>query len=444
VSKLGIRRRLLLVVVTTVAIALVAMIVGFNVLLGQSLSHNADSLVRARASAELGLLRQVDGRIVLGEAPEDAGPDTDVWIFSRGKALEAPRASPQVSAAARLLAGGPARAVDIHSADFRLYAEPVVVDGRRLGTIVAGVSLAPYEETRRTALLASLGLGVGVLLLVAIAARWLLASSLRPVARMTRQAAAWSEHDLDQRFALGEPGDELTELASTLDGLLDRLAASLRREQRFSAELSHELRTPLARMLAETELALRRERQPEEYRAALELVQRNAQQLSRTIDALMAAARHVAGTARGTADAYAVAAEAADACSTLAADRGLELDVVPPSRPLRIGVDHELAERILQPVVENACRYGRGHASISIERSPAGVVYAVVDDGPGVEAVERDLIFEPGERGWAGRMGGDGAGLGLALARRLARSASGDVEAETGDGGSFRVRLPAG
>src|SRR5207244_1729862 len=79
---------------------------------------------------------------------------------------------------------------------------------------------------------------------VLIAARWLLAASLRPVVRMTRQAADWSEHDLDHRFALGTPHDELTELAATLDGLLDRLAASLRHQRRFSAELPHELRAP--------------------------------------------------------------------------------------------------------------------------------------------------------------------------------------------------------
>jgi len=59
---------------------------------------------------------------------------------------------------------------------------------------------------------------------------------------MTRQAAVWSERDLERRFSLGKPYDEVTELASTLDRLLDRLAASLRREQRFSAELSHEQR----------------------------------------------------------------------------------------------------------------------------------------------------------------------------------------------------------
>ena len=79
---------------------------------------------------------------------------------------------------------------------------------------------------------------------------------------MTEQAEAWSEHDLDRRFGLGEPHDELTRLASTLDRLLDRIAASLRHERRFSAELSHELRTPLAKVTAEAELALRRPREP--------------------------------------------------------------------------------------------------------------------------------------------------------------------------------------
>ncbi len=89
-------------------------------------------------------------------------------------------------------------------------------------------------------------LALVVMLAVALAARWLISRALRPVLTMTRQAAAWSEHDLDRRFALGPAHDELTQLAATLDELLERLATSLRHEQRLSAELSHELRTPLA------------------------------------------------------------------------------------------------------------------------------------------------------------------------------------------------------
>jgi signal transduction histidine kinase len=260
---------------------------------------------------------------------------------------------------------------------------------------------------------------------------------------MTRQAAEWSDHDLDQRFALGPPHDELTELAATLDGLLDRVAASLRHERRFSAELSHELRTPLARVVAESELALRRDREPEEYREALEVVRRSADQLSRTVDALVAAARFEAGGDVGLANAGDVAASAAAACAGLAASREVAVEVVPHAGALRIGVDPDLAERILQPVVENACRYGSSRVQVNVARENSSVVFAIDDDGPGVADDERERIFEPGVRG-QGANGSAGAGLGLALSRRLARTVHGDVYAETSaDGGRFLIRLPA-
>ena len=154
------------------------------------------------------------------------------------------------------------------------------------------------------------------------------------------------------------PQDELTQLGATLDGLLDRLGASLRHERRFSAELSHELRTPLARIIAEAELALRRERKAPEYRDALGDVLRNARQVARIVDALFAAARHEASPSSGTADAFAVATKVAAHCEQLAVQSGVTIQVEPPSTPVRVGVDGDLAERILHPVVENACRYG--------------------------------------------------------------------------------------
>jgi signal transduction histidine kinase len=320
-----------------------------------------------------------------------------------------------------------------------------VSGGNRIGTVVAGVSLAPYEQTRKLALLASLVFGGIVLLIVVASSSWLVRASLRPVVRMTRQAADWSEHNLDHRFALGSAHDELTELAATLDGLLDRLAASLRHERRFSAELSHELRTPLARVRAESELALRRQREPHEYRQALELIQRNADQLARTIDALVAAARYEAGSERGTADAQAVAEGAVLACSGLAAERRMSLRIDQPAQRFRVGIDADLAERILQPVLENACLYGATSVAVRIRRQNSSVAYTIDDDGPGVSDDEHARIFEPGVRGSAPRAGGDdGAGLGLALARRLARSVDGDVIVDAAAGGRFVVLLPSG
>src|SRR5438128_6603828 len=169
-----------------------------------------------------------------------------------------------------------------------------------------------------------------MLLLVAVAALWRLVASLRPVERMTRQAAEWSERDLNRRFGLGDPYDEVSELAGTLDRLLERLAAGLRREQRFSAELSHELRTPLARVIAQAEVALRQQRRPAHYRETLVDVLRNAQQVSRIVDALVAAARHDSAVTRGTADAQAVCEQTLEAVADVAAERHLELVHLPP------------------------------------------------------------------------------------------------------------------
>lgn len=442
--RVGIRRRLLLTVIAGVVLALVALLVGFNLILDRTLDHDATNVARSRAASVLATLSVENGRLSLTEAPDSGIPDVYAWVFVGRHALESPPASPAIGRAARSLTSGPPRMLDVPGAGTRLYGAPVFDGHQRIGSVVAGVSLAPYDRTRRVALIASLVLGGVVLLGVALVAYWLLGASLRPVVRMTRQAAAWSDRDLDRRFEAGEPRDELGELASTLDGLLDRLAASLRREQRFSAELSHELRTPLARVVAEAELALQHERDGEEYRHALEQISRNAAQLTRTVDALVAAARHEAGFERGTADAYALAVEAVAVCHGAAAEHHIELDVTEPAAPLRVAVEPELGERILQPVLENACRYGSSRVSVSIERRDRVVRYTVDDDGPGVAPHERERIFDPGVRGDAGSQDGAGAGLGLALARRLARGASGEVEAVTReDGGRFVITLPA-
>jgi signal transduction histidine kinase len=436
-----VRTRLLAIVVVTLAVALAAATYGFNVLLARTTSRDANALLRSRADSQLTLIDVSRGHLRVAETSDDPLGDSALWVFEGRRLLERPRAATAADPAARSLAGGPPRFVDVHASDTRLYAAPIEIGGRRLGTLVTGLSLAPYEQTIRTALIGSLVLAGVLLSLVGLAVYFLLRSALRPVARMTEQAAAWSEHDLDHRFELGEPHDELTRLAATLDGLLDRLAASLRREQRFSAEMSHELRTPLAKVITESELALRRERGPDEYRKALTVILRSAQHLARTVEALVAAAQQEAGT-RGTSDAYAAAEDVLAACAAEAGEHGVQITLDGPPRAVRVGVDADLVERILQPVVENACRYGRTSVRVSLSVRDSAVRVVVEDDGPGVEAGEQELIFDPGTRGTAAQGNGSGAGLGLALARRLARAAAGDVLAEQAAGGHFVVTLP--
>jgi signal transduction histidine kinase len=289
---------------------------------------------------------------------------------------------------------------------------------------------------------AALLFAVGLLGAVFVATRWILGKALLPVSRMTEDAAAWSEHDVDRRFELGDPYDELTRLAATLDALLDRLAASVRHEQRLTAELSHELRTPLARISAEAQLALSRPRTGDDYRAGMESIGRSADQMTRTIDALMAAARQEARVERTSSDAREAVELAVEAARPAADARGIELVVELPPAPLAVALGADLLERIVQPVLDNAVRYGTDVVAVGLARNGAAAVVTVRDDGPGVSHDERDAIFEPGTRGAAGRSG-RGAGLGLPLARRLARTAGGDVVlAEAAGGASFAVRVP--
>ena len=442
----GIRTRLLLAVVLSVGVALAVTITAFNLFLGRNLSQEADAVVKATARAQVAALQVENGRLVETETPEDTSAGSLVWVFgANGQALEAPRVGAKLNRQARLLSGSRERLLDARGGGVRLFALPVLDGNRHVGTVVTGVSLEPYRETRRSALVASLGLAAALLLILVLAARWALSSALRPVSRMTAEAAAWSERDLDRRFRLGDPHDELTQLAATLDRLLDRLAASMRREQRFSAEISHELRTPLARISAEADLALRRERAEDEYRETLRSIRTDAEQLSRALDTLVAAARQESDSPRGTADAADAAEAAIEACRALAGERSVDVVLEPPLAPIRLGVDADVAERILQPLVENACRYSNGRVQIAINRNTDDVTYTVRDNGPGIAEAELELIFEPGTRGIAAEDDGDGAGLGLALARRLARAVGGDVSAEPSPSeGIVRARLPVG
>lgn len=439
----GVRSRLLLVVLAAVAVGLMAATVGFNLFIAESADSTQTSTLRQRAHEERELVTVVDGVPKLNERTSDVFGDARIWIFAGQRPIEVPRAHPLTLQAASSMTTGPSRFKTVGKTDERLFSLPILDHGRRVGTIVTGISLAAYEETKRSALFASLAFAVTVLAISVGAAAWLLRSALRPVAEMTQQAETWSEQDLDRRFGFDEPHDELTRLGYTLDRLLDRIAASLRHERRFSAELSHELRTPLAKLTTEAELALRRPRPQSEYRRVLVEVHGYAEQIARIVDTLLAAARQEASPL-GIADAAAVAQAAADACRPLADDLGVDLAVAEAASPVRVGVDPDLAERILSPLLDNACRYARGQVTLSLERSDGVVLFSVDDDGPGVAPDEADAIFEPAARGEAGRQSGPSAGLGLALARRLARSASGDVEVEpSAGGGRFVVRLPA-
>jgi two-component system heavy metal sensor histidine kinase CusS len=439
------RGRLTALGLLAAVVAVGVLTVAFNVILDRSLDADANGRARSLAVATAATVGYENGHLRAHETVDDDVVDRRVWVYEGTHAFERPPAPAELQRTADALAGTAHVFDDAPGGGVRLYAEPVTVGGRHVGTVVAAQSLAAYDSTTDRALLASLILALALLGAVGVLTWVTVGRALDPVRAMTASAADWSEHDPGRRFGAEQRPDELGELARTFDALLDRVAASLRHEQRLSAELSHELRTPLARIVAEIELLQRRERSPEDRSEAYDVVARSAEQMSAILETLMAAARAEAQTEAGRSELGHVLDRVADGWAPTLAGSDVSLEVRRPEAPMMAGVDAEVVERIVAPLIDNAVRYARSRVVLSASSQGGSIVLSVADDGPGVAVDAGERVFEPGVR-TGGSNGHRGAGLGLPLARRLARASGGDVTLAPpapGAGAEFRVRLPA-
>ncbi len=154
------------------------------------------------------------------------------------------------------------------------------------GTVVTWQSDRWIADVRRASLLTFALVGLALVLVAAFFSRALANAMLGPVERIAALAEAIEARDLSKRIDV-RGHDELARLCASFDRMLDRLEASFATERRFVTDASHELRTPLAVVRAETDLALRRPRDPGEYRAALESIDRETARLELLVDDLL-------------------------------------------------------------------------------------------------------------------------------------------------------------
>lgn len=414
----SLRRRIVVATALLTAVGMSGLMVLVAVVLGHVVSEDIDGVLRDRATSVTSTIEASGDSIRTRETPKST-LDNLVWIYdATGALVEGASTSAALQSDLRELARVSVP-TEKEGATWRLRAVPVVLPGEstQAGVVVVGVSLVPYQRTEGRTLALGIGLGILVVVVVSAVAAFAVRRSLGPVAVMAHSASEWSDEDLSRRFNLGAPHDEITQLGEVLDGLLSRVSRTILAEQRLSAELAHELRSPLTVIRAEAELGLLNGPGPESSIRFTRIID--------SVDAMTDAITTLMSVARGRMP-LTDTVPVDDLLAAVALPGARTEIVVEPAPGVRIAVPQALAVRALAPLVDNAMRFSRTRVTFSARVHNDVVDVLVTDDGPGFGDVPVESLFAPGVHA----SDSPGAGLGLALARRLARSAGGDVTGE--------------
>ena len=442
--------------------------------------HPADPL-RAAAEESVMEFRLRDHRFAVLDSAGN--------VLAQNEALPAPRQAaprntqPEISAEVlrNLVAGAaeaPRRLQDLMLGGEHFRAR--VLDAEVGGSAIHIVAMESLERERELLddILTTLLWVIPITLVIASAGGYFLArKSLAPVVGMSEKAALIGAQNLHERLPVQNPRDELGYLASTFNGLLERLDHSFEQQRRFMADASHELRSPVAVIRGEAEVALSQARQPEEYRESLAIALDEARRLSQIVDDLFTLARADAGEyPLRPRDFYLeeLTADCVRAARSMAAARGITLSYEPDGE-LPIQADEALVRRLTMNLLDNAIKYTLPGGKITVGCKRLGSEYSLTvrDTGPGIPAEAREKIFErffrldparthshvaatteesllgTGEsqttRESAAMGATPGAGLGLAIARWIAEAHHGRLSLLHSDafGSTFAAFLPA-
>ena len=337
---------------------------------------------------------------------------------------------------------------------WRIYVLPT----RRTGGAAGGaapsayaVAVAPLRDidtataTTRRLVPALAGVGGATMLLAGLL---LARRALRPVAALTETAGSIARSEaLDRRVAVGNPHDELGQMATTFNAMLDSLERSYRAQQRFVADASHEIRTPLTSVLANLHLLERRPEMPtEERQEAVREAARETRRLVRLVAHLLALARADAGVApvRTRVALDRVVRDAFEEVRRVSDGRAMALETVDE---VTVEGNADQIKQLLVILLDNALKYTPegGAVRLGLERRDGVAEVWVRDSGIGIGPEELPHVYERFYRGESARARDPGgSGLGLSIGRWIAAQHGGELtltsERGAGTRAAFRLR----
>ena len=315
--------------------------------------------------------------------------------------------------------------------------------------LLAGRSTATVDKAMSEFAWKTAGIG-GALLVIGLAVGWWISSrALRPISAISAAATRISEGHLKERIHTPETESELGRLASLLDSTFQRLDAAFDEQARFTSDAAHELRTPVSIILAQSQLALSRDRDTVYYRETIETSQRAAKRMQGMIESLLQLA--VLDAADGApdlkpGDLAIVCQEHLSALRVLAEEKGTTIDV--DLQPAGCRMNAEQAGQILINLVANAVKFSPAGSKVLVTTGVRSgrAVLSIRDNGPGIAVEHLPHLFERFYRTDQSRSSATGGtGLGLAICKRIADAHGGtlSVESEEGRGSEFILEMPS-
>ena len=371
-----------------------------------------------------------------------------------------------------------------HLGSYRVVATRDETSG---STVITGLSLEGDKALIRTQLLIELAVALVGALVVALAGRTMVRSSLAPLERVARTAQRVASQplergevsiedrvekaDLDSSAEVGQVGGALNTLLGHVESALAARQRSETQVRQFVADASHELRTPLASIRGYTEL-IRREGAdadlPEEATYALERVHSESVRMTALVEDLLLLARLDAGRElrREEVDLVGLLVDTVADARAAGPDHDWQLDLAVleppadatpeeaedflPEPPLVIGDEARLRQVVVNLLANARVHTPAGsHVTTTLAREGDTLIVRIHDDGPGIAPDVRDRLFERFARGDSSRERRTGStGLGMSIALAIVQSHGGSIDvgsstAPEGHGTTFSVRLPA-
>lgn len=309
---------------------------------------------------------------------------------------------------------------------------PEVSDGDEVPALV-------LAQAHRPSLLESIGsfflVYSGVASASAVGASWLLrqrlSAAMEPMARASLAISRVVGLEAGTRLEVDGPA-EVRHLLGAVNALLERLENASRSQARFTAEAAHELRTPVSALRGELEVCLRRPRSAEEYRLQLESAREEVLRLGELVEGLLAFSRLDSGQAsenREWEHTGELLRQAAHQERRELEQAGCSLRIEQRADP-EVHVNRALVVAALANLLRNVARYApKEPVTVTVEETTEGVAFIVADQGPGIPPEEHAAVFDRFMRGGRARRDHPGGlGLGLPLAREVARRHGGECE----------------